>query len=259
MPATASTRSAIADRLRLRHALHRLRTAGRCANGWSPRSTARSRSRPASSSRPGPTTAACPARRFRCTEGERLRIRLPQRRQPSAFDAFPRHPFLAHGRRAGRRAWSQPGEEFVYEFDACPFGCHLYHCHALPLKRHIHKGMYGAFIVDPDPERHPDERAAAARAPPRHAGERALAGIRHGDERLRHQLRRRERVLRRQLHPLRLRRAADPHRARAAGAHLSRQRHRVRPDQLVPPARQLLRLLRPRHDADADAAAPSTR
>lgn len=38
----------------------------------------------------------------------------------------------------------QPGQEFVYEFDAYPFGCHLYHCHAAPLKRHIHKGLYGA-------------------------------------------------------------------------------------------------------------------
>ena len=36
-----------------------------------------------------------------------------------------------------------PGGEFVYEFDAKPFGCHLYHCHALPLARHMHKGMYG--------------------------------------------------------------------------------------------------------------------
>jgi FtsP/CotA-like multicopper oxidase with cupredoxin domain len=54
-----------------------------------------------------------------------------------------------------------PGAEFVYEFDALPFGCHLYHCHALPLKRHIHKGMYGAFIIDPDPARHPAEAAVA--------------------------------------------------------------------------------------------------
>ena len=38
-----------------------------------------------------------------------------------------------------------------------------------------------------------------------------------------------------------------------AGPHLSRQRRRVRPDQLVPPARQFLRLFRPGHDADADA------
>ena len=48
---------------------------------------------------------------------------------------------------------SQPhipvGKTFVYEFDADPFGLHLYHCHAVPLKRHIHKGLYGAFIIDP--------------------------------------------------------------------------------------------------------------
>jgi FtsP/CotA-like multicopper oxidase with cupredoxin domain len=55
----------------------------------------------------------------------------------------------------------QPGEEFTYEFSAKPFGCHLYHCHALPLRHHMHKGMYGAFIVDPDPALHPDEADVA--------------------------------------------------------------------------------------------------
>jgi len=54
-----------------------------------------------------------------------------------------------------------PGDNFVYEFEAKPFGCHLYHCHAHPLRRHVHKGLYGAFIVDPDPERHPEAQAAA--------------------------------------------------------------------------------------------------
>ena len=37
----------------------------------------------------------------------------------------------------------------IYEFEADPVGLHLYHCHSLPLKRHIHKGLYGTFIVDP--------------------------------------------------------------------------------------------------------------
>jgi FtsP/CotA-like multicopper oxidase with cupredoxin domain len=41
------------------------------------------------------------------------------------------------------------GEEFTYEFDAHPFGLHLYHCHASPLAGHIAKGLYGTFIVDP--------------------------------------------------------------------------------------------------------------
>ena len=118
---------------------------------------------------PGPT--------LRCTEGERLRIR---------FFNGTSHPHSMHFH--GIHAWRmdgvpgaglvQPGDAFVYEFDAHPFGCHLYHCHALPLKRHIHKGLYGAFIIDPDPERHPEARRCRARPPARLAGEPALAGIR---------------------------------------------------------------------------------
>jgi len=42
-----------------------------------------------------------------------------------------------------------PGERFTYEFDAEPFGLHLYHCHVFPLAEHIMRGLYGAFIIDP--------------------------------------------------------------------------------------------------------------
>ena len=42
-----------------------------------------------------------------------------------------------------------PGGRFTYEFDAEPFGVHLYHCHATPLAEHLARGLYGAFIVDP--------------------------------------------------------------------------------------------------------------
>jgi FtsP/CotA-like multicopper oxidase with cupredoxin domain len=49
----------------------------------------------------------------------------------------------------------QAGEELTYEFPARPSGLHLYHCHATPLKKHIHKGLYGAFIVDPKTPRPP--------------------------------------------------------------------------------------------------------
>jgi len=42
-----------------------------------------------------------------------------------------------------------PGGRFTYEFDAEPFGVHLYHCHASPLAEHLARGLYGAFIVDP--------------------------------------------------------------------------------------------------------------
>jgi len=55
-----------------------------------------------------------------------------------------------------------PGEETIYEFDAFPYGCHLYHCHSNPLKRHIHKGLYGAFVIDPDPARQQGEEAQIA-------------------------------------------------------------------------------------------------
>ena len=101
---------------------------------------------------PGPT--------LRATEGERLRI---------VFENNGSHPHSMHfhGIHTARMdgvpgaGLVDPGEEYVYEFDARPFGCHLYHCHALPLKRHIQKGMYGAFIVDPDPARHPEYEAIA--------------------------------------------------------------------------------------------------
>jgi FtsP/CotA-like multicopper oxidase with cupredoxin domain len=49
----------------------------------------------------------------------------------------------------------QPGQNFTYEFEAEPFGLHLYHCHAFPLARHIAKGLYGAFIIDPKEGRPP--------------------------------------------------------------------------------------------------------
>jgi len=102
---------------------------------------------------PGPT--------LRATEGDRLRI---------VFRNNGSHPHTMHfhGIHSARMdgipgaGMVNPGEEFVYEFDALPFGCHLYHCHALPLKRHIHKGMYGAFIIDPDPARHPEQAAVAS-------------------------------------------------------------------------------------------------
>ena len=101
-----------------------------------------------------------PGPAFRCVEGERLRIVFQN-------GGTHRHSIHFHSIHSWRMdgvpgaGVIEPGGEFTYEFDAKPFGCHLYHCHAMPLKRHIHKGMYGAFIVDPDPERHPDQRMAA--------------------------------------------------------------------------------------------------
>ena len=48
-----------------------------------------------------------------------------------------------------------PGDDFTYRFPARPYGMQLYHCHATPLKKHIHKGLYGAFIIDPPTPRRP--------------------------------------------------------------------------------------------------------
>jgi manganese oxidase len=48
-----------------------------------------------------------------------------------------------------------PGDSLIYQFPARPYGMHLYHCHATPLKKHIHKGLYGAFIIDPPKPRPP--------------------------------------------------------------------------------------------------------
>ncbi len=89
---------------------------------------------------PGPT--------IRATVGDRIRINFVNQgshphtlhfhgwHRPEMDGALPAHQVM-------------PGDRFVYEFDAEPFGVHLYHCHANPLKRHVHKGLYGAFIVDP--------------------------------------------------------------------------------------------------------------
>jgi FtsP/CotA-like multicopper oxidase with cupredoxin domain len=101
-----------------------------------------------------------PGPALRAKEGERIRV---------VFENNGSHPHSIHfhGIHAARMdgipgaGMVDPGDQFVYEFDAKPFGCHLYHCHALPLKRHIHKGMYGAFVIDPDPDRHPQHLEVA--------------------------------------------------------------------------------------------------
>ncbi|MFQ5796036.1 MAG: multicopper oxidase domain-containing protein [Candidatus Bipolaricaulia bacterium] len=96
---------------------------------------------------PGPT--------IRCVEGDRIRIHFTNAgSHPHTIHFHGIHPASMDGVPGVGRGVINPGESFTYEFDAEPFGCHLYHCHALPLKRHVHKGLYGAFIVDPDPEKY---------------------------------------------------------------------------------------------------------
>ena len=87
---------------------------------------------------PGPT--------IRVREGDRVRIH---------FGNGSSHPHTIHfhgihpGNMDGVFELVQIGQSFTYEFDAEPFGVHLYHCHSSPLAKHIAKGLYGAFIIDP--------------------------------------------------------------------------------------------------------------
>ncbi|HWI51512.1 MAG TPA: multicopper oxidase domain-containing protein [Symbiobacteriaceae bacterium] len=92
---------------------------------------------------PGPT--------IRCTEGDLIRVHFENKgSHPHSIHFHGFHPPAMDGMAA-----VSPGGKFVYEFDADPFGLHLYHCHVMPLKRHIHKGLYGAFIIDPPGGRPP--------------------------------------------------------------------------------------------------------
>ena len=95
---------------------------------------------------PGPT--------IRATEGDRVRVTFRNLgSHPHTIHFHGWHPPEMDGALAGQEV--QPGGSFLYEFDADPFGLHLYHCHTVPLKRHIHKGLYGAFIIDPKSGRPP--------------------------------------------------------------------------------------------------------
>lgn len=93
---------------------------------------------------PGPT--------FRCTEGDRLRFHFTNAgSHPHTIHFHGYHPPAMDG----LTPLLNPGESFTYEFDALPFGLHPYHCHVMPLKRHIHKGLYGGLIIDPPGGRPP--------------------------------------------------------------------------------------------------------
>jgi FtsP/CotA-like multicopper oxidase with cupredoxin domain len=89
---------------------------------------------------PGPT--------IRATEGDRIRIKFVN-------STDHRHTIHFHGIHSAAvdgvpgQGEIGSGESFTYDFIAEPFGTHLYHCHSVPLAQHIHRGLYGAFIVDP--------------------------------------------------------------------------------------------------------------
>lgn len=93
-----------------------------------------------------------PGPSFRCEEGDLLKVNFTNgTTHPHTIHFHGIHPPSMDG----ITPQVNPGESFTYEFEARPFGLHLYHCHTMPLKRHIHKGLYGAFIIDPPGGRAP--------------------------------------------------------------------------------------------------------
>ena len=100
---------------------------------------------------------------IRVTEGEKVRVKVTNntdqttgvhwhgQRVPNAIDGV---PFVT-------QAPIKPGETFVYEFTAGPFGSHMYHSHHNATEQ-VGKGMLGPLIVVPkdqkiDPQYDKDE------------------------------------------------------------------------------------------------------
>ena len=100
---------------------------------------------------PGPT--------IRVGEGDRVRIAFRNDGDhPHSVHFHGVHPGLVDGVFDMRSGVVAPGKQHIYEFDAEPFGLHMYHCHTAPLAKHIAKGLYGAFIIDPKGGRPPVDR-----------------------------------------------------------------------------------------------------
>jgi len=93
---------------------------------------------------PGPT--------LRATQGDQLVIQFENRGSKP-------HTIHFHGVHAsnmdGVFEVVPPGKTFVYKFIAEPFGVFPYHCHMMPLRKHISRGLYGTLIVDPPAGRPP--------------------------------------------------------------------------------------------------------
>jgi manganese oxidase len=92
---------------------------------------------------PGPT--------LRATEGDRIRVAFSNKGGHAHTMHFHGiHPAAADGIKPIRNNTAT-----IYEFDATPYGIHLYHCHIAPVARHLGKGLHGMFIIDPPGGRPP--------------------------------------------------------------------------------------------------------
>ncbi len=92
---------------------------------------------------PGPT--------LRATVGDRIRVIFYNRAGHS-------HSLHFHGVHPAAMDGVKPVKNnsvMIYEFDAEPYGVHLYHCHISPITRHVGKGIYGMMIIDPPTLRPP--------------------------------------------------------------------------------------------------------
>jgi len=102
--------------------------------------------------------ATVPGPVLRVTEGDLVRITLRNNsRQPHSLHTHGIHP----SSQDGVLDMVAPGESFTYEFTAGPSGVQPYHCHAMPLKKHMGKGMYGTIIIDPKEPPPPADREMA--------------------------------------------------------------------------------------------------
>jgi FtsP/CotA-like multicopper oxidase with cupredoxin domain len=91
-----------------------------------------------------------PGPEIRVTEGDRVRViltnELPEStsihfhgvRTPNKMDGV---PFITQDP-------IKPGQQFIYEFTARPFGSHMYHSHHNSAKQ-VAMGLLGAFIIEP--------------------------------------------------------------------------------------------------------------
>ena len=88
---------------------------------------------------------------IRATDGDLLSITVTNRTDHN-------HNLHFHGRHSPLMdGWEPipPGGQFTYEIEAGPAGLHPYHCHTMPLAKHVAKVLYGTMIVDPEPGRPP--------------------------------------------------------------------------------------------------------
>ena len=175
---------------------------------------------------PGPTTAASRARRCAAARASGCGSRsstAPSTRTRSTSTASTRPRWTACPGSA--RARSSRAARPSTSSTPCRPGLHLYHCHVRPLAEHIAKGLYGAFIVDPKERREDADELVMV-----------MNGFDTNFDRANELYAANTIPFAYMNEPI-----AGP--ARRADPALPRQRARVRPDQLVPPAREPVRLL----------------